>query len=60
MSDQIDRQAVLSLWDKYHSTIAVDAMEYDRELRQLLGTNLAEVGTDCIICACLALEKREE
>ena len=47
MSDLISRQ-VLDLWNKYKPTIAVDAIEYDRELRQLLGTNLAEVGTDCI------------
>lgn len=31
----IDRQAVIDLWDKYHYTIAVDAMRYDAELRQL-------------------------
>lgn len=43
----INRQ-VLDLWNRYKPTIAVDAIEYDRELRQLLGTNLAEVGTDCI------------
>lgn len=29
-------QEIVALWDKYHQTIAVDAMEYDRELRQLL------------------------
>lgn len=43
----ISRQ-VLDLWNKYKSTIAVDAIEYDRELRQLLSTNLASLGTDCI------------
>ena len=39
---------VLELWNRYKPTIAVDAIEYDRELKKLLGTNLAEVGTDCI------------
>ena len=47
MSELISRQ-LLDLWNKYKPTIAVDAIEYDRELRQLLSTNLAEVGTDCI------------
>ena len=42
----ISRQ-VLDLWNKYKPTIAVDAIEYDRELNELLGTNLAEVGTNC-------------
>ena len=45
MSDLISRQ-VLDLWNRYKPTIAVDAIEYDRELKKLLGTNLAEVGTD--------------
>lgn len=45
MSDLISRQ-VLDLWNRYKPTIAVDAIEYDRELKQLLSTNLAEVGTD--------------
>ena len=44
MSELISRQ-LLDLWNKYKPTIAVDAIEYDRELRQLLSTNLAEVGT---------------
>lgn len=35
MSELIERQAVIDLWDKYHPTIAVDAMQYDAELRQL-------------------------
>ena len=43
----ISRQ-VLDLWNRYKPTIAVDAIEYDRELKKLLSTNLAEVGTDCI------------
>ena len=47
MSDLISRQ-VLDLWNRYKPTIAVDAIEYDRELKKLLSTNLAEVGTDCI------------
>ena len=47
MSDLISRQ-VLDLWNRYKPTIAVDAIEYDRELKKLLGTNLAEVGTDLI------------
>ena len=46
MSDLISRQ-VLDLWNRYKPTIAVDAIEYDRELKKLLGTNLAEVGTGC-------------
>ena len=47
MSDLISRQ-VLDLWNRYKPTIAVDAIEYDRELKKLLSTNLAEVGTDLI------------
>lgn len=47
MDDLISRQ-VLELWNRYKLTIAVDAIEYDRELKQLLSTNSAEVGTDCI------------
>ena len=47
MSDLISRQ-VLDLWNRYKPTIAVDAIEYDRELKKLLGTNLALLGTDCI------------
>ena len=61
MGELISRQ-VLDLWDRYKPTIAVDAIEYDRELKKLLGlppatdknvgtklgTNLAELGTDCI------------
>ena len=35
MSDLISRQAAIDLWEKYHPTIAVDAMQYDAELRQL-------------------------
>lgn len=35
MNELIERQAVIDLWDKYHSTIAVDAMQYDAELMQL-------------------------
>ena len=47
MSDLISKQ-LLDLWNRYKPTIAVDAIEYDRELKKLLGTNLAEVGTDLI------------
>lgn len=32
----ISRQAVLDLWDKYHSSIAINAARYDKELRALL------------------------
>lgn len=35
MDDLISRRAVIDLWEKYHPTIAVDAMQYDAELRQL-------------------------
>jgi len=35
MNDLISRQAAVDLWEKYHHTIAVDAMQYDVELRQL-------------------------
>ena len=48
MSDLISRQ-VLDLWNRYKPTIAVDAIEYDRELKKLLSTNLASLGTDCCI-----------
>ena len=44
----ISRQ-VLDLWNRYKPTLAVDAIEYDRELKKLLGTNLASLGTDCCI-----------
>ena len=47
MSNLISRQ-VLDLWNRYKPTIAVDAIEYDRELKKLLDTNLASLGTDCI------------
>ena len=43
----INRQ-VLDLWNRYKPTIAVDAIEYDRELKKLLSTNLASLGTDAI------------
>ena len=35
MNDLISRQAAINLWEKYYHTIAVDAMQYDAELRQL-------------------------
>ena len=47
MVNAISRQ-LLDLWNRYKPTIAVDAIEYDRELKKLLGTNLASLGTDCI------------
>ena len=47
MNDLISRQ-VLDLWNRYKPTIAVDAIEYDRELKKLLGTNLASLGTDAV------------
>lgn len=55
----INRQ-VLDLWNRYRPTIAVDAIEYDRELRRLLSTNLASLGKDCISrqAAIEALDKR--
>ena len=34
-TDCISRQQAIDLWEKYHPTIAVDAMQYDAELRQL-------------------------
>ena len=42
MDDMIYRQAVLDLWEKYHPTIAVDAMQYDAELRQLPPASCSE------------------
>lgn len=47
MVNAISRQ-ILELWNRYKPTIAVNAIEYDRELKKLLGTNLASLGTDCI------------
>ena len=40
MSDLISRQAAIDLWEKYHYTIAVDAIRYDAELRQLPSAQL--------------------
>ena len=34
-TDCISRQDAIALWDKYHHTIATDAIEYDAELRKL-------------------------
>ena len=39
MDDYMSRQ-VLDLWNRYKPTIAVDAIEYDRELKKLLSTNI--------------------
>ena len=35
MDDLISRQVAIDLWEKYHPIIAVNAMQYDAELRQL-------------------------
>lgn len=45
MNNLIDKQAAINLWDKYHPTIAVDAMRYDAELRQMPP---AQLDTDTI------------
>ena len=37
-SDCVSKRAVIDLWDKYHPTIAVDAMQYDAALRLLSPT----------------------
>lgn len=34
-TDCISRQDAIALWDKYHHTIATNAIEYDAELRKL-------------------------
>ena len=34
-TELVSRQAVMDLWDRYRYTIAVDAMRYDAELREL-------------------------
>ena len=51
MSELIERQSVIDLWEKYHHTIAVDAMQYDAELRQLPSAqperHINEWCTDC-------------
>ena len=45
MSNLISKQ-VLELWNRYKPTIAVDAIEYDRELKKLLSTNLASLAME--------------
>ena len=45
--DVIYRQAAIDLWEKYHHTIAVDAMQYDAELRQLPS---AQPERTCVNC----------
>lgn len=35
MDDLISRKAAIDLWEAYHTTIAVDAMAYDKALREL-------------------------
>ena len=47
----IRRQDVIDLWNKYRATIAVDAIEYDKQLRQLpiadvVPTEPQEIGYD--------------
>lgn len=48
MSELIERQAVIDLCDKYHHTIAVDAMHYDAELRQLPSAQPTQLTDDDI------------
>ena len=47
----IRRQDVIDLWNKYHATISVDAIEYDKQLRQLPAADVVpaepqEIGYD--------------
>jgi len=35
MNNLISRKAAIDLWETYHPTIAVDAMAYDKALREL-------------------------
>lgn len=42
------RQAVIDLWEKYHPTIAVDAMQYDAKLRQLLSAQPEQKEDDAL------------
>jgi hypothetical protein len=51
MNNYISRQDVIDLWNKYHATIAVDAIEYDKRIRQLpiadvVPTEPQEIGYD--------------
>ena len=48
-SGLISRQAAIDLWEKYHPTIAVDAMQYDAELRQLPSAQPELETVKCII-----------
>lgn len=48
MSNLIDKQAAIDLWEKYHHTIAVDAMQYDAELRQLPSEQTTQLTDDDI------------
>lgn len=34
-AEYIDKMLAIDLWNKYHATISVDAIEYDKQLRQL-------------------------
>ena len=49
MSDLISRQSVIDLWNKYHSTIAVDAICFDKELKALPSAFLP-IKKKCQIC----------
>ena len=44
MTDEyIRRQDMIDLWDKYHATIAVDAIEYDMRLKRLPSADVVPV-----------------
>ena len=44
MTDEyIRRQDMIDLWDKYHATIAVDAIEYDMRLKRLPSADVVQV-----------------
>lgn len=57
-NDTISRQAAIDLWEKYHPTIAVDAMKYDAELRQLPPARPTEAS--CWGCNCQKMERLKE
>lgn len=45
MEELVSMQKVIDLWDKYHHTIAVNAIEYDAELRKLPTLNQDSIET---------------
>ena len=45
MEEFVSMQKVIALWDKYHPTIAVNAIEYDAELRKLPTVNQESIET---------------